>query len=347
MRIFVYEFITGGGTLGDDAAAANFAALAVEGRAMLEAVASDFASLPGVEVTTLLDPRCEHVALGGVLTTTVSDATDHARQFERLASAADRALLIAPETDRHLLRLVQLAQQYGCQLLGPDEDFIALAGDKHLLCEHLAAREVPVPQGVALTAGSRLPVGFPYPAVLKPRDGAGSQRMASVASVDSSIALSSKVEARLEVFSPGLPVSVLLLCGPGCLTALPPCQQFLSDEGRFTYRGGSLPIEPALTARATDLASQAMAALPAARGFVGVDLVLGDDPSGAGDVVIEVNPRLTTSYVGLRAALDCNLAAACLAKLAGEDIDLPNPMPVEFAPGGEIHRVDGTGRRSK
>ena len=39
--------------------------------------------------------------------------------------------------------------------------------------------------------------------------------------------------------------------------------------------------------------------------------MLGDDPAGADDVVIEINPRLTTSYLGLRRLARDNLADAC------------------------------------
>lgn len=53
-------------------------------------------------------------------------------------------------------------------------------------------------------------------------------------------------------------------------------------------------------------------------GYLGIDLVLGDDPGGHDDTVIEINPRLTTSYVGLRALARENLAAAMLAVAHGE-----------------------------
>ena len=58
---------------------------------------------------------------------------------------------------------------------------------------------------------------------------------------------------------------------------------------------------------------RACAALPGLRGYVGVDLVLTD----AGPVVIEVNPRLTTAYLGVRAVLDENVAAMALAACEG------------------------------
>jgi predicted ATP-grasp superfamily ATP-dependent carboligase len=81
----------------------------------------------------------------------------------------------------------------------------------------------------------------------------------------------------------------------------------------------------------------AVAALPLSQGYVGVDLVLGQAEDGSGDRVIEVNPRLTTSYVGLRALARANLAAAMLAVAAGERPDLCfGSEPVEFTTDGRI-----------
>jgi predicted ATP-grasp superfamily ATP-dependent carboligase len=70
---------------------------------------------------------------------------------------------------------------------------------------------------------------------------------------------------------------------------------------------------------------------------VGVDLVLGRDPRGSEDVVIEVNPRLTTSYVGLRAAARSNLAEAMWLISQGQaptvDFDM---RPLEFDSSGNV-----------
>ena len=115
---------------------------------------------------------------------------------------------------------------------------------------------------------------------------------------------------RIEPYLPGEAVSVAFLCGPAQRHALPPCRQTLSTDGRFHYHGGSTPLPPSRAARAARLADQAIAALPPALGYVGVDLILGPSPSGVDDFVLEINPRLTTSYVALRAASRTNLAAA-------------------------------------
>ena len=57
------------------------------------------------------------------------------------------------------------------------------------------------------------------------------------------------------------------------------------------------------------------------RGYVGVDLVLGPAEDGSRDVVLEVNPRLTTSYVGLSCLAKGNLAAEMLAAAEGKCVE--------------------------
>lgn len=59
----------------------------------------------------------------------------------------------------------------------------------------------------------------------------------------------------------------------------------------------------------------------------------------AGPVVIEVNPRLTTSYCALAEALDVNPAGAILAAARGEALNGWRPKRrkrVGFTTGGEL-----------
>jgi predicted ATP-grasp superfamily ATP-dependent carboligase len=60
--------------------------------------------------------------------------------------------------------------------------------------------------------------------------------------------------------------------------------------------------------RLATLAQAVVAAIPGLWGYIGIDLVRTRN----GPVVLEVNPRLTTSYCGLRAALGLNAAGMVL-----------------------------------
>jgi predicted ATP-grasp superfamily ATP-dependent carboligase len=128
-----------------------------------------------------------------------------------------------------------------------------------------------------------------------------------------------------------------MLCGQSGRVALEPCKQRISDDGRLRYLGGELPLASGLADRARALADRAISALPQSVGYIGVDLVLGREPGGSEDVVIEVNPRLTTSYVGLRAAAKSNLAEAMWLAANGDirPIEFAD-RPIEFDPSGNV-----------
>ncbi|HKD36675.1 MAG TPA: ATP-grasp domain-containing protein [Pirellulales bacterium] len=204
----------------------------------------------------------------------------------------------------------------GGRLLGPSWTVVQLAADKQRTADHLAANGVKVPIGHAFDFPSQFVAGScSFPAVIKPRFGTGSEGVRLVRRAEEVYRWTffrNPLGCRIEEFCPGMAASVAFLCGPAGQFALPPCRQRLSDDGEFRYLGGSLPLAPELARRATDLASRAVATLNDPVGYLGVDLVLGEAVDGSDDVVIEINPRLTTSYVGLRALARENLAAAML-----------------------------------
>jgi hypothetical protein len=55
------------------------------------------------------------------------------------------------------------------------------------------------------------------------------------------------------------------------------------------------------------MALAACRSVPGIRGYVGIDLVVPDQAPHR-PVVVEINPRLTTSYLGYRALAENNLA---------------------------------------
>jgi predicted ATP-grasp superfamily ATP-dependent carboligase len=93
------------------------------------------------------------------------------------------------------------------------------------------------------------------------------------------------------------------------------------------------PFDHPLAAAAGEAAARACASIPGLRGYVGVDLVL----TNAGPVLIEVNPRLTTAYLGVRASINENVAALALAACDGT---LPAPPVLrrraQFTAAGQV-----------
>jgi hypothetical protein len=342
VRIFLHEFVTGGGWYTQNSDLPN-QSLGTEGFAMLSALAADFSRLLGVSVDVLRDVRSRAFEFPRCKVHEVRSAADERQAIDALAASADWTIIIAPEIDGLLHARCLAVERVGGRLLSPGSQLVALASDKHATAEHLAGLEVRVPRGVALAAGEELPSDFPYPAVLKPRDGAGSLgiRLIANGTVNRTLSLS---PARLEEFCPGTAASVAVLCGPRLVVPLVPCRQLLDVERGFAYLGGSLPLLPDLAHRAVRLAARAVGTLADPRGYLGVDLVLGSDESGTADVVIEINPRLTTSYVGLRALCRENLAECMLEVAQGREVELCwDSGSIQFDSSGVVRRARGSG----
>ncbi|HUE74043.1 MAG TPA: ATP-grasp domain-containing protein [Pirellulaceae bacterium] len=345
MKLFVYEFVTGGGTWQTAGSIEPAGSLLAEGRAMAAALISDL-SAADIEFSAMLDARLNGSVSLPCPVEIVGSAREEVEVFRRLVQESDATLLIAPEIGGALLNRCRTVEELGGRLVSPGSRFVAIAADKQATAERLSGSGVRVPPGVRLGSDWFAATEELFPAVIKPCDGAGSWLVTRVSDRQQFLKLSTSPAyqqaiqqggLRIERFVSGLAASAAVLCGPAEYVPLLPCEQVLGGEG-FEYLGGRLPLDPPLAQRARQLALAAVKALPPATGYVGVDLILGPAADGSEDYVIEINPRLTTSYIGLRRACRQNLAKAMLAVAAGQVAALSfDDQPVEFRADGTIH----------
>ncbi len=298
MKLFIYEY----SSASPDAPME----LRREGRVMLLALLHDLNQITGASPFTILASPTISVSCPWI----EADLSDERKQFQRCAQEADHCWIIAPECDQILLERTQWAQEVGASWIGCSPQVIALATDKSLFGEHLRSHQIPTPDILS-------PSNVTFPVVAKLRDGAGSQEMRVLRDPHELDELGERFI--LQPMLPGEPVSVALLAGPHKRLILPPASQRLTQEGRFQYLGGELPISPHKAARARLLAERVVDTLSGLKGYVGLDMILGDVEDGARDFVIGLNPRLTTSYVGLQALCEDNLAEVMLRLARGEE----------------------------
>jgi predicted ATP-grasp superfamily ATP-dependent carboligase len=113
----------------------------------------------------------------------------------------------------------------------------------------------------------------------------------------------------VQEFIRGEAVSVSLLCTGAeamAITLNKQNIQLATPEAASSYEGGAVPFDHSLRREAFTTAEKVAGFLAGLRGYVGVDLVLGEDKP----FVVDVNPRLTTSYVGLSRVAGFNVAEA-------------------------------------
>lgn len=291
---------------------------------MLSAAVEDFRRLDGVEVVTIND--------------------EGEPPFRKMAAQADHTLVIAPEFDGILETRCRWVEEVGGRLLGPSASAVKLAADKWTWGELWRQRKLPSPPSRLLLPQETPPDTF-FPGVCKPRFGAGSQATFLVRSAAELAGVLHQAEAEgfrgemlLQPYVPGRPASIAWIVGPRQQVPLPAADQDLSDDGRFHYRGGTAPLSAESANRAVRLTRPAIEFVPGLLGYVGVDIVLGDAADGSQDQVIELNPRLTTSYIGLRALAQTNLAGLMLQAVIGQAIAEPKWRPgrVHFRANGQV-----------
>jgi tyramine---L-glutamate ligase len=285
---------------------------------MLQGLIQDCNALRGIEPHTLVGHACA-ADLPAVLHHN-DPSKGWLRSFCELLDRVDAALIIAPEFNRILETLTLCAEESGKLVLGSSSAAVALTADKATCASCWSSAGVQIPDTVLVHP---LPVQTPwlrYPIVLKPRDGAGSLSTIFIPDANSWDRAMAEVRPEnpsgewiAQKFVPGQTASVACLVFENDIIALPPASQRLSDDGRFHYLGGELPLDPSLWDRAQTLAKRALAPIDGLRGYVGVDMVLGAAVSGNDDRAIEINPRITTSYLGLRALSTQNLLGAIVA----------------------------------
>jgi predicted ATP-grasp superfamily ATP-dependent carboligase len=302
MRVFAFEFFTGGGLLGRHLPRS----LAHEGDLMLRTLIGELAGIPGVRVVISRDPRLP--PLDGCQTLVPGAGEAMEALFARGVECSDAAWPTAPEGDGVLERLASSVQAAGRTLLGCAPAAVRLTASKRETARRLAASEVPVVPTCA--PGETLPP-WPGPWAVKPDDGAGCDGLELLPGrADAARRLAAGNRALVaQPWLAGEPWSLSLVCAGGAARLLA-CnrQQVRWESGLLRLDTITVNARPPADPRVLQLGAAVAAAIPGLWGYVGVDLLLGPD----GPVVLEVNPRLTTSYCGLPAALDRNVAALVL-----------------------------------
>jgi predicted ATP-grasp superfamily ATP-dependent carboligase len=335
MRIFIHEYVSGGGLAGQ--ALPN--RMAHEGLLMLRAILQDFRASGRHEIRSTLDARLRHLVPTNFPMTLI-DGHRYEETFALSLDWAEAVLLIAPETDGILERLSSEVEHAGKRLLGSRSEAVAAAGDKATTDRRFRRHGLPTPRTrlVHLDADSvRHITSFACPAVVKPVDGAGCEGTSVVrhpAQIPAALRRLHRATRRqtflVQEYVAGTAASLSCLSDGARVLPLTLNTQYIRNGRGLSYRGGTVHIDHPSRSLAFEMMADLPRVFPGLKGYFGVDLVL--TPSGP--VLIEINPRLTTAYVGLRRAFSANLADVIVQSALGRLPRLPRPQgPVRFSVG--------------
>ena len=308
MRLLVFEFITGGGMIGSPLPPS----LLLEGGMIRNALLADLAHIPDVDVTLTRDSRCPWHDPGFPVRRIEPEIGENGFElFERALSNIDVVWPIAPETGGVLAQLAKLARMAEKFVFVSDLKTLAICASKYqtALVLHSAGVNI-VP---TFRPNDSLPA-IDGEWISKPDDGAGGhgiRRWSSHVAASQAAFAAEQSSSIVQPLYQGESLSLSIFCIDGVAQLLSINQQHLLWRDDQVFLAGltvnAIPhTEPNFRA----LAQQIVSALPGLRGYIGVDLIRSEDGVLT---VLEINPRLTTSYCGLREALGINVAQLVLA----------------------------------
>lgn len=266
----------------------------LEGRAMLGALVRSFISC-GHEV---LYPTSGLKLDAG----TAIMVNGFENTLENISKECDAGLVIAP--DEILGDLTQVVEDNTVNL-GCPPDTVRLCADKLECTRKLEKEKIPVPE----TIGSGAYSGN-Y--ILKPRFGCSSE------GIHRSNAGSLKEDFIATKFIEGEHLSASIITGSTQLT-LTVNRQLIEIKDEISYNGGIVPYYCDRNDEIIGVAKKTAEVL-GCRGYTGVDIVLGDRP-----YVVDVNPRPTTSIIGISKVMKENIADLILKARFGE---LPDKVKI-------------------
>jgi predicted ATP-grasp superfamily ATP-dependent carboligase len=340
LKVIVYEHISGGGYAGQPIPLAVLS----EGFGMLRSIVSDFKAA-GHEATVLLDARLSKlnppIAVDRIVP--VFNPQEPKKFLTNIAKINEAIYVITPETGRTLQSFVELMEQTGKVSINCESSAIPKVADKMVLYGALEKNGVPTPKTLAFSVNDDLAEvkraiksKLSYPAVFKPMNSVSCGGLSIVredAQIEKAVA---KIKAEsagkrfiVQEFVEGEAASVSLLSARGKALAISLNKQIVkvaTPETVSFYEGGFVPFDHPLKQDAFTVAEKVVESFPGLRGYVGVDLVLARDKP----FVVDVNPRLTTSYVGLCRAVNFNVAQALVNTI------LKSELPAEHESHGFV-----------
>ena len=329
LKLFVCEFITGGGL----SAEALPESLVKEGTLMRDALLIDLIEMEEYEIITTHDVRLGAMAL--VQNSLPVEAGLFTEVFKEALGQVDLVWLIAPETDGILLSLSELCYAADVVFLGCGFDATLIGTSKSLTYEALQAANIhtlPVIAGEDFVTDEEFTLAKSLQPldlsawVAKPEDGAGCDGI-NIFNDLPKLMVWLKQDDRylnylIQPYQQGIAASISMLCRDGKCWLLSCNQQHITSDGQtFNLSGIAVNGMQAYWQRLDTIARRIAKKLPDAAGYIGVDVII--DTENDEIFVVEINPRLTTSYVGLRESIGYNPAQIILDSFMEYYFEMP------------------------
>jgi predicted ATP-grasp superfamily ATP-dependent carboligase len=303
MNLLLFEWSFAGGP--------GSRSLLPEGFGMLRSMAECLRQ-EDVEISIISSNQYKKIAASLDVENVILADENPGKTYEERSQEFDYSFIIAPESHGILGNLTSSTSP-DTQLLSCPPETVRLFSDKDKTNQLMVneAQELRVPDYRSTNGDSKEvraaaeDIGFPC--VVKPPDGAGSNGTSilrtshDIPPACATLKASGFQEALVQKYIRGRHLSATFHVSQGKLTPLVVNLQSISPSNSMAYMGGSSPYPFDKTGIWDDL--ERVAARGSLGGMMGMDFVVGDDDT----YFMEINPRVTTSCIGLSKILSPSL----------------------------------------
>jgi predicted ATP-grasp superfamily ATP-dependent carboligase len=326
-HIFIFEFVSGGGFNQSTIPSS----LLCEGFGMLRSIIEDFKSM-NFFVSTILDSKISFLShLLKIDTVALVGAKDNYLDiFEKYVEKSDYIFIIAPEFSNILYNLTKIAKKHNKIILSVNLEGIKLGTSKLTTYKFFRNCKISTPKTYLIPFKKRqIDLKFildkltelKHPIIIKPIDGVGAESIyyfdnnneINEFMVNENQNFNFKRTYILQEFIEGNDLSVSLINSSLNLDLEANSPIILSINSQYLtlgtfnckseYFGGSTPAESYEEIHKDLEVILNRSNLSQIKGYYGIDFIRREDKS---IYFIEINPRLTTSYIGLRNTINFN-----------------------------------------
>jgi len=325
--IFIFEFVSGGGFSQVEIPSTLYC----EGFAMLRSIIEDFKNL-GFHITTLLDSRIEFLSryMKVDVVKSVELEEDFLKKYTDCVRKSNYCFVIAPEYSNILYNLTKIVKTNKKKLLSIDLNGVRLGASKLETYKFFMENGMDTPESYMIPVkGNLLNIDMILQKcdllngsiVIKPDDGVGSESIFYFEKKEDVLPFFESFNKQfdtnrkyiLQKYIEGDPMSVSIINNQSHEKTYKNNLKILSINHQnlqitdttvdSAYLGGSTPVDQfeQLKCQIEEILNRVD--LSAFKGYFGIDFVKKADDSLS---FIEINPRLTTSYVGIRNVLEFN-----------------------------------------
>ena len=326
-NIFIFEFVSGGGYNQVDIPSS----LSCEGFGMLRSIIADFKAMDFI-ISTILDYRIYFLSnlLEADIIHKVDAKDNYINIFKNQVRNSKYIFIIAPEFSNILYELTEIAKKYKKIILSVDLEGIKLGTSKIITYSFFKKNKINTPKTYLIPSrNKKFDLEFiiqkfkelKRPIIIKPEDGVGAESIFYFGSenqireffhsLDNSFEYNRSYI--LQEFIDGRDLSISLIGDSSNLNSQIATPIFLSINSqdveirnlkiKSEYFGGYTPVQG--QKKILNYLSKILNKINLSKfsGYFGIDFIQKKNKTIH---FLEINPRLTTSYIGLRNVIDIN-----------------------------------------